>query len=545
MTDLNALLYLDARILINRVRQTMHQPGRLIMWILFTLWLVAVMSSRFHRLSGANRYGDPQHPLLVIFSIVPALYAMVLGAQIATACKRAPGAFAYPADARFLFGSRMSHRIVVFWLQLRELFFSGIRFMIFMFAMSFTFVRSNAELLVAAVSLLAGYLIAMGVRLPAFLLARRYPRVPWSFLGYALIALGGASIAYPLWLAYLSGHTTVAFVSAHVPRYPPGSWLVGAFNGSLRALFLMCSLAALMIVVGSVAASDAYPELWEASVRLYALRVAAAAGRARRSLLSRAAGVGYADPQAAAKRQAQRSDIVSASGFGAPSGALILLWKQWLTIRRVPGGLRWPVLWIVIAAAAGYGGAVIAKGSSPLMLLAPAMLVSNLIVGMGAQSTISLAGELRKPIWWLAESEVRDRLAAWALASLLRLGAPIAVVGIALGVGMHAPLLAFGAVPLVVAVLLLIQATGIALYTILPGRNDLRGPGFILRYFATIFLLSPPAVMWAIAQFASHSLLAGGVTGLLFAGLESWLLVAFAAARLEGNGMAYAAAEDR
>lgn len=545
MTDLNALLYLDFRIFVNRVRRTLQQPGRLVVWTVFTLWFLTAMASRFYRLPSAQHAFYLPRPWQDAFAFVPAVYGMILGLQILKACRRAPGAFAYPADARFLFGSRLSHRTVVLWLQLRETFFSGVRFLMWVFVLSYTLAQTNRGLVVGAVGLLAAYLIALGIRLPVFLLARRYPRLPLSWLGALLVALGSLSVAYPLWLAYVSGNSSIVFLAAHALQYPPGTWLAAALNGSMPALFALCGLAALTIIAGSLAASDAYPELWESSVRLYAQRVAAAAGRARRSLIDRSAWLEYRDSDAAAARNVLRSTVESAPGDSVPSGALTLVWKEWIALRRLPGGLRWPAVWLATAAAVGYAGGWAARDLSTLMLLGPVFVVSNMIIAMGAQSTISLAGELRKSIWWLGRSEVRDRLLTWSAATLMRLGPPLAVAVLALGVAVHSTLLAVGAVPLVAAVLLLIQTTGLALYTILPGRNDMRGPGFMLRYFATMFLLAPPALMAFLAGWFSHSPLIGGLTGLLFAGLESWLLVAFAAARLEGNGMAYAAAEER
>jgi len=89
------------------------------------------------------------------------------------------------------------------------------------------------------------------------------------------------------------------------------------------------------------------------------------------------------------------------------------------------------------------------------------------------------------------------------------------------------------------------RAIGLACYVILPGRNDLRGPGFILRFLATYVLLLPPAAAWTILQLVTHSIIAGALAGLLFAGVEIYALVFFGALRLEENGMAYAAAEER
>ena len=102
-----------------------------------------------------------------------------------------------------------------------------------------------------------------------------------------------------------------------------------------------------------------------------------------------------------------------------------------------------------------------------------------------------------------------------------------------------------GALPLALALLLLIRAIGLACYVILPGRNDLRGPGFILRMLATYALVLPPAVAWAAVQTFSHSIALGAGIALVFAAVETWALMYFAAWRLQENAMTYAIAEER
>ncbi|MDQ6779747.1 MAG: hypothetical protein M3Z37_01155, partial [Candidatus Eremiobacteraeota bacterium] len=176
-----------------------------------------------------------------------------------------------------------------------------------------------------------------------------------------------------------------------------------------------------------------------------------------------------------------------------------------------------------------------------IALIAPAL---NTTVVIGSQASVTLSSEIRRPVWWLTKSELRERLLVWAAAGLLRVAPPLVLGEIVAGVVLHNWLFFAGALPLTVALLMLIRAIGLACYVILPGRNDLRGPGFLLRFLATYLLLIPPVVVWAVLQFATQVLVIGAIAGLLSAAVETYALVSFAAVRLQDNAMAFAVAEE-
>src|SRR5207247_5190972 len=55
---------------------------------------------------------------------------------------------------------------------------------------------------------------------------------------------------------------------------PPGSWMLSAFHGDLAAELLLLVFAVGFTVVGIALAGDCYPELWETSSRVFAMRQA-------------------------------------------------------------------------------------------------------------------------------------------------------------------------------------------------------------------------------------------------------------------------------
>jgi hypothetical protein len=542
MSGAFALAYLEARMAVNRFRQVLHQPGRLALWALFLAWIGLFFFTRSERAAGGIPFGLllPQSVHL-LRAFVPAAYIILIGFEIYAGSRRPPAAFTYPADARFLFGSRINPVLVIFWLQLREVAFSGSRVFLGVFFVSWNFAGSAGGLVNATVALLCAYVIAFGLRLPVFLAQRRMPEIPFGVFGIALIGAGVLSLLFPVALGFVSGSAYLSYISAQTALFPPGSWILAALAGDTSALFALLAVAAVVVAGGSLAAKDAYPELWEASSRLYALRALIASGRGL-----------WNQEEVRALRDAERSSspvryerMASSSGVAVPSGATAIFWKDWLALRRAPGGLGGPLLWLAGGCAVGYLAGLAARSFSPLLLLGPVIAIANIFIVIGSQSTINLGSELRKPIWWLATTPFRGRVMAWIAGTTLRIAPSLCAGAIVAAVVMHSWTVALVAPPVIVIALLLVQSIGVASYVVLPGRNDLRGPGFMLRLLVTYVALLPPAVVWAIAQLASQSVVAGVLSALVVASFEAWMLISFAAARLERSPMEYAAAEQR
>jgi hypothetical protein len=226
-------------------------------------------------------------------------------------------------------------------------------------------------------------------------------------------------------------------------------------------------------------------------------------------------------------------------------GALIVLWREWIALRRSTGGLLWPLFWIALAAAIGFAGGL-AERDRPLMdIIVPLVALANIIIVLGSQSTVTLSSELRRPLFWLGDSRLSNRVIAWLTGTMLRIGPPLVAGAMLAGVALDSWTVVAYSAPIVLAGLFLVQSIGVATYVVLPGRGDMRGPGFMLRILTTYTALGLPALGWASVQLLTQSTAAGVVVGLALALVEAWALVCFSAAKLEENAMAYAAAEQR
>jgi hypothetical protein len=106
-------------------------------------------------------------------------------------------------------------------------------------------------------------------------------------------------------------------------------------------------------------------------------------------------------------------------------------------------------------------------------------------------------------------------------------------------------------VPAAVALVLYLRAVGLALYSLFPSTIDQRGPLAMVRMLLTYLLAAPPAVVCAAAGFelyragmaAPQALYAAVAAGIITSLVETLALVAFAAARIAGQGVAFARAE--
>jgi hypothetical protein len=541
MSDVAALAYLETRMARNRLRLLLHQPGRLALWALFVGWLGLFFCTRSSHVSGAPMDLLLPQWLHLLYAFVPAAFIALIGVQIRSASRRPPATFAYPADARFLFGSRLNHILVVFWLQLREVAFSGSRVFLGLFFISWNFAGSARQLIIATAALLCAYVIAFGIRMPVFFAQRRMPEVPFGTFGAALIAAGALTIAFPIAFASATGAAHLSTIASQVTIFPPGSWIVEALAGSQSALFALAILAVGVVACGSFVSADAYPEIWEASSRLYALRALVASGH------------GLWNSQALRDlRDAQRSATLpraqkarSSDGRHVPAGALVLLWKDWIALRRSPGGLNGPALWVGGAAIAGYFAGLALESLPWILLAGPLVAIANIFIVIGSQTSVNLGVELRKPLWWLGESSLFSRLLAWIAGATLRTAPALCVGAIAAGIAMHAWLVVVASAPVIWVALVLVQGIGVASYVVLPGRHDMRGPGFMLRILVAYLALLPAAIAWALAQALSANPAWGALFGVMVAAGETALLTFFASRRLAQNAMAFAAAEAR
>ncbi|MBV8203914.1 MAG: hypothetical protein JO195_02685 [Candidatus Eremiobacteraeota bacterium] len=538
MSALAPLIYLETRMGMHKLKCALRQPARVALWFIFFVWFAAFLFTRLHPVTTGYGLALPDAAQLM-FVLVPPAYLCILGMQIRAGAVRPPAAFSYPADARFLLGSHLPPAIVVFWLQLREAAYQGIRVFIGLFFLSWNFAATSSAFLRVSTVLLAAFVIAFSIRLPVFLAQRRYPAIPFAWFGTLLVAAGALAVVYPAGLAIARGHMDIALLATQIPSMSPGNLIVRGLTGDAQAALLLAACAALMTIAGSLAASDAYPELWESSARQYARRALIASGR---GLWSREQWRAFERGEGVRLHPSMAS-VPSIHGEHAPRGAPIVLWREWIALRRSSGGLRWPLFWVVCAAVLGFAAGLAERGRPLMDIIVPLVALANMVIVLGSQSTVTLSSELRRPLFWLGDSRLRNRVVAWLVGTMLRIGPPLVAGAMLAGIALGSWTVVVYSAPVVLAGFFLVQSIGIATYVVLPGRGDMRGPGFMLRILTTYTVLGLPALGWALVQVLTQSTAAGVIVGVALALVEAWALVSFSAARLEENAMAYAAAE--
>jgi hypothetical protein len=522
-----ALPWLDWRLVRNRARTIARNPRRLVPWLLFLVLLIPNLVSRLLVASAAHRNPgiEPYAALLsVVGHYVPGLALTVLGLALWQAGGRPPASFQSPADGRFLVGAGMPSRLVLSWLALRSarrLLLAGFFYLVLL-ALSVPGNGLSGAQLVAGTAGLTAYLwLIFGARVVFFAVQTRMPGASAGWAGLAIALLGVAALAATALGLPVAGPLDAA---------PPGGWLEDALHGGLRSAGLLAGAAVALAVVGVAAAGDCLPELWVASSRNFELRQQVRRG-------------GLGGMLAARRRSPARRRVaaISLPSVWAPPGAWALAWKEWLSVLRVRGGLQLQAALLLGAVVAGTVAGVLTVDRPPLVILvlAYALFLFSVLTNLLA---VRLAADLRSPLWWLAADALWWRLGVLTLARAARLGVPLALFGAVLSaMASGSPWLGPGFALVAVTLAWMISALGLASYTILPAASDLR-VAQMLRVFALYAALVPVgvAVVPGIVTQSLPLLLAGGT---LMMAAEIILLIAFAASRLQGNGLAFAREE--
>jgi hypothetical protein len=555
---LRILLYLDAHILLNRLRTAMRNPVRLIFWLIFVLVILSSFQARSMMNEairsrpvpppGAVPFSMPIDPtswLHVAATFLPGIILIVYGIFTIASSRQPLPAFRSAADARFLIGSALPPRVVVVWLVVRVILSLSWRiplmlyFFIFILPTSLGVSGSTGLRIFLALLLLT---TTIALNLPIFISRQRRIGPNPALIGWLLVLTGLAALVV-IFVALSPGPPSlISTLQPVAAALPPGSWLVGAFDGNGAGLLALAALATGSLLLTWLVAGDVYPELWSSSARVIVLRRAV---RRRgpfmtrsdhRQLLSEA---GIAD-----SKHRRKTAAASSQGRWVPSGAWTILWKEWLATRRVAGGMRLPAIALLVAVVVGAAiGAV--SGSRPEVagfLLGP---LAYAVVLLSLFTAYRLGNDLRKPIWWLSASTLRARLAVLLVARSLRLAIPItAGLLTASLVGGNAAFVLAGA-PIAVASTWAINSMALGTYAILPGTSDMRGPGGCLRVIALFIMLIPIGIAAIVGGIATESGTGSLVAAVVTALAEGWLLVLFAASQLDGNGLAFAQAERR
>ncbi|HVS06729.1 MAG TPA: putative ABC exporter domain-containing protein [Candidatus Dormibacteraeota bacterium] len=555
---LRTLLYLDAHILLNRMRTAARNPLRLIFWLIFILVILSSIQART-MMNDAIRSRpapppsagplptiiDPRPWLHVAATFIPGIVLIIYGIFTIASSRQPLPAFRSAADARFLIGSALPPRLVVLWLVVRVILSLSWRIPMmlyfFIFILPASFGASAASGLGAFFSLLL-LTATVALNLPIFISRKRRIGPNPALLGWLLVLTGLASVVV-IFVALSPGPPSlVSTLQPVAATLPPGSWLVGAFEGNGPGLIALAALATGSLLLTWLVAGDVYPELWSSSARMIVLRRAVRrrgpfmTRSDQRQLLSQA---GIAQPI-----HRRQTAAPSSQGRWVPSGAWTILWKEWLATRRVAGGMRLPAIALLVAVVVGAALGTLSRNRPAVAgaLLGP---LSYAVVMISLFTAYRLGNDLRKPIWWLSASTLRARLAVLLVARTLRLAIPISAGLLTAGVaGGNAAFLLAGA-PIVVAATWAINSMALGTYAILPGSSDMRGPGGCLRVIVLFVMVIPIGIAGIVGGIATESGTGSLVAAVITALGEGWLLVLFAASQLDGNGLAFAQAERR
>jgi hypothetical protein len=514
MTTLRALVYADTRSTINQLLAIRTSPGRAIMWILFALLIGLGIVVRILRAAERSRAPiealSPQTSTdaIACFIIAGLGVTLVFGSAFA-------GLFAHPAEARFIIGSPATPFVATLYVQARDIVVNGARRGIALLygalislpdgLSAATFVRDLALILAALATIAA-------LPLARQLLAPRY--VPFAVIaGWACIAAGAIAGVRALADAFPAAPQFGTMMLA-LPDRHPGALLLGGARAQVEALAAVLASAAIVLVFIGRRARDAYPELYELSMK-----------RLHRTERLRARNFGT---------QRIRPGIATHSaslGAAAPSGVAVFVWRAWTEYRRA-NATRSSALESSLLLVAGYGIARFAGTQFERLLPIAATLATGLFVVALARAAV-LANELRRPLFWLSRATPFERLCALAAAHSWRMCAWFVLFAAGLAAG-HAPLVVVSAAlfggP---AGVLLAVAVGYSSYGLVPHEVDQRGPMLFVRVLLGYVLALPVLAGGLGAAMVTNSSLAGLAAGVATAGSEVALLIAFTAWRLD------------
>lgn len=556
---LRALLYLDMHILLNRMRTVARNPLRLILWLVFLLVIVSSFQARtmMNEAIRTRPVPPPGAPPLPAFpdltpilhtaaTFLPGITLLMFGIFTIGSCRQPLPAFRSAADARFLCGSALPPRLVVLWLVVRVILSLSWRLPLMLFFFIAIIPTSLSLSVSRGLVAFTGFLLlasTLALNLPIFVSRQRHLGPNPALVGWLLVLTGLSAIA----MVFLTLSPGPPILPSALPSVavalPPGSWLVGAFEGNGFGLIALAALAVGSLTVTWMVAGDVYPELWLTSARVIVLRRAL---RRRGPFMTRSDQRQLLRDAGIAQPWRHRRQTAAGAGRGrwVPSGAWTILWKEWLATRRVAGGMRTPAIALLVALLVGAAVGVLSRNGPEVVgfLLGP---LAYIVVFGSLFTAYRIGGDLRKPTWWLSASRLRTRLAVMLIARSLRMALPISAGLLTASVVSGNIAFLFVGAPIAGATIWAINGMALATYALIPGSSDMRGPGGCLRVIALFLMLIPIAIAAAVGGIATQSGVGSLVASVLTALVEGWLLLVFAALQLDGNGLAFAQAERR
>jgi Putative ABC exporter len=500
MKSIAALWYLDFHRARNALRAIVRSPLRLLVWVFIGVWITLQVLQRATRSAHIFVFHDLSDPVATgIAGAVLVLYGVTLARP--TGFGRIM-AFGDPVDAMFLARSAIDERLVVFWLQLRQLLLNSWRIAFGVAFIGLYFSRGNP---LGAMAGVAGVFILLELLLlPTAIIARRtdlLKHVWYTIAGIGLLVFIGAFLA-----------------PASIVTFGLGRALIAIWHGAPMALVSLYGCIVAVLLAGAVRADDVYPEFYAA-----ARTTETARGRVRRGDFLRI----------------PTSAKATRSGSTMLRGPWVEIWKQLAFVRR-GNGLAIVGIGSVIALALGIASGQLFRHGTNAPVLGGSVL--GLVLVLQTTRSVSLAQDISKPLWWMGDGSTFSKLAIWTFASSLPALAFAALATVAMfAVVDPARILLF--VLSVSAAVVVSRAVGVLGYALTPALIDQRGPGVFIRLLLLYASFIAPIAFGVIGGLTVRSADLGLASAALTFLAEGALCIMLAVVRLNGRGMEIALAE--
>ena len=530
MNAVGTLAWLEWRQFVNRLRESIRQPARLvvialgILYIIFLLWVRTLPSSANVMRPAGFRIGIPEPFASMVGFAAILLVALTFQLTSAGFIR----GFESAADARFTIGSAIPERTAVLWVQLRSCATTVLRavWAILIYAVLFQRAGTSLGIVLSSVGI---FVLSAALPIPLLKLDRA-TRLPLTqSLAVAFWCAGGIPLAL-LVVAYFFPMFSAA--SDPIVRFGAGTVINAMISASARPLLALYGVIASLFVLCYALGTDIYPELYAGSTRAIRLR----------DRQQRAAFVQNIERETRVQR-----DFRAPKFLMAFRGAWTLLWRDVTTFGRSTT-LRigfWAFLLAALIVGAGIG--VFAARTSDVYGVSIAIassLINVYVILVALGSTIALGEDLRKPLFWLCADPLRARLYAWAISTSWRAAIAFSLGILAWSLAAHIYVVAWIGIPTAATVVFLLRAIGLGMYALLPGKADQRGPLAMLRMLLTYALVVPAIVAGTVFGAISHQPVPAFFIALAVAVIESLILIEFAAWRIDGRGAAVAQSEN-
>jgi hypothetical protein len=506
MNALRALAYADWRALVNDVRRGFRSPLRLIVWAVYGGSLILFFVSRtvFARTHAAgDTFGDASRAdYLICGQVIAAALALAFGAGRV-------GFFRTLAEARFVIGSSVRAPIALTYLQARHSVSTALRFLSSMFYLAFVAApRHLAPLTIVTDVLIVGALFSAT---SAIAMTRKLATDPWPVvcrvLGLLLLAFALVPIVRDLSYQLPIPAALAARIRDFSPAVHPGLVLFVPNVLWLAVPLVVFAIAVLALALGG---RDRYPELYALSLS----RIDGTTLRAERRKQRTAAKL---------KRPARAVHIP------APPGSPVILWKSIVAFRRGVT-LRYVALGAAGWIGVGFAVAHVAAAWGHELVGAFSSLAVSALFALTMLSAKSVARELKRPLFWLCDISLFERLGMLVLAQNWRKLLTLEALTVGIAVGGGPPLVLYGTGILLPLLIMLVGTIGLAGYALVPSA----GSAVFARFAISIALLIPVAVSAAVAVAILGTTLAAAAVA-LFLISESIALVGLATWRIDGR----------